>query len=168
MNLRRSPRWAAWLLNRLANESLAGDLTEEFQNGRSRAWFLRQVVFVVLSAAKNPCVNLSALLMAWMIQVFAFGSLLKIFRPQPFSWSLALIWGGLFVGGVLLARAPLIDFWRKIVCHFGNLIALDAACVLLDLPSGRHYWLNSFFPINFMLISYCITHFLKAFRRPVS
>jgi len=46
MTKRRPPALAAWLLKRLgiadANEPLVGDLTEEFQNGRSASWYWRQ------------------------------------------------------------------------------------------------------------------------------
>jgi signal peptidase I len=42
------PRFATWLLERVGSsyrrEALAGDLVEEFQKGRSRFWFWRQVL----------------------------------------------------------------------------------------------------------------------------
>lgn len=51
MSLRRPPALADWLLDRLGNTrqnaALAGDLLEEFRNGRSAAWYWRQTVVVV-------------------------------------------------------------------------------------------------------------------------
>jgi hypothetical protein len=48
MTERKPPSLAAWLLEWLgvsdANEPLVGDLTEEFQNGRSAAWYWRQTL----------------------------------------------------------------------------------------------------------------------------
>jgi hypothetical protein len=45
------PALATWLLRCLASgpnrESLAGDLIERFRNGRSRAWYSRQVIIAV-------------------------------------------------------------------------------------------------------------------------
>jgi hypothetical protein len=46
MSLRTPPRVATWLLKRFGPEyqrdSLLGDLFEEYQRGRSRAWYWRQ------------------------------------------------------------------------------------------------------------------------------
>jgi hypothetical protein len=45
------PRIATWLLERLGpdyrNESLSGDLFEEYQQGRTRAWYWRQAVVAI-------------------------------------------------------------------------------------------------------------------------
>ena len=47
--VRRPPRLASWLLEQLApgNDPLRGDLEEEFANGRTGAWYWRQVVAAV-------------------------------------------------------------------------------------------------------------------------
>jgi hypothetical protein len=48
------PRVATWLLARLGSryysESLAGDLIEEYQQGRGRIWYWRQVAMAILVA----------------------------------------------------------------------------------------------------------------------
>ncbi len=48
MNATRPPRVATWFLHRLVagpnRESLIGDLVEQYQHGRSAAWFWRQVL----------------------------------------------------------------------------------------------------------------------------
>ena len=51
MNSAKPPRLAAWILQEfgpeLNQEALAGDLNEAFQQGRSKAWYWRQVVAAV-------------------------------------------------------------------------------------------------------------------------
>jgi len=55
MTTRRPPRLAVALLTRHVpdSEALLGDLTEEYQGGRSRLWFWRQVFGAVAVAAMN-------------------------------------------------------------------------------------------------------------------
>ena len=52
MRIRRPPALATWLLDRLGyaaeNPALAGDLLEEFHNGRSPAWYWRQTLTVIV------------------------------------------------------------------------------------------------------------------------
>jgi hypothetical protein len=54
VNSRQPPALAVWLLKRLGvaarNEPLAGDLLEEFRNGRTAAWYWRQT-FMAIAAA---------------------------------------------------------------------------------------------------------------------
>lgn len=51
MNSAKPPRLAAWILQEfgpeLNQEALAGDLNEAFQQGRSKAWYWRQVVAAI-------------------------------------------------------------------------------------------------------------------------
>jgi hypothetical protein len=51
MNSRKLPVLATWLLKRLGiadrNPALAGDLQEEFQSGRSAAWYWRQAFMAI-------------------------------------------------------------------------------------------------------------------------
>ena len=50
MTHRAAPRLASWLLKRLGyeNEPLAGDLLEEFHDGRTAIWYWRQVMTTIL------------------------------------------------------------------------------------------------------------------------
>ena len=52
MNVSQPPRLAAWLLTRLASgprqESLIGDLMEQYQRRRSAAWYWRQVLTAIV------------------------------------------------------------------------------------------------------------------------
>ena len=54
MSERLPPKLASWLLNKYGSpyhgESLAGDLIEQYQEGRSRAWYWRQVGAAILIA----------------------------------------------------------------------------------------------------------------------
>jgi hypothetical protein len=57
MTHRAAPRLASWLLKRLGyeNEPLAGDLLEEFHDGRTAIWYWRQVMTTILWMYRNTC-----------------------------------------------------------------------------------------------------------------
>jgi hypothetical protein len=63
MSERVPPKIAAWLLRKWGSryhaESLAGDLIEQYREGRSRAWYWRQVA-VAVSVAQSHAVRASA------------------------------------------------------------------------------------------------------------
>jgi hypothetical protein len=52
MTIRIPPRMATWLLKHLGpgyrSEALAGDLFEEYQQNRTRAWYWRQTAAAIL------------------------------------------------------------------------------------------------------------------------
>ncbi|MHB8814992.1 MAG: hypothetical protein ACYDAE_17205 [Steroidobacteraceae bacterium] len=64
MNRREPPAIAAWLLSRFAptrrSESLLGDLFEEYQTGRSPAWYWRETFVALLIAAHRESRELFA------------------------------------------------------------------------------------------------------------
>ena len=78
------PRAATWLLNRLApgerNGALAGDLVEEYQRRRSRAWYWKQVLIAIAVEAGRD-IRLHKLLVVRAL-VIGFGAL------SLFSWLL--------------------------------------------------------------------------------
>ena len=57
MSASEPPRVATWLLKRLAasgkRESLVGDLIEQYQQGRSRAWYWRQAIAAIFGSIAN-------------------------------------------------------------------------------------------------------------------
>jgi hypothetical protein len=74
MNPTQPPRIAAWLLKRFASgpkrESLIGDLLERYRNGRSRAWFWRQVLSATMTAVvtdirDHKLLDARALVIGW-------------------------------------------------------------------------------------------------------
>jgi hypothetical protein len=62
------PRIATWLLEHLGpgyrNESLAGDLFEEYQQDRTRAWYWREVIAAI-------CIGRAASLRKWLPRLAA-------------------------------------------------------------------------------------------------
>jgi hypothetical protein len=91
MNLRKPPRLASWLLNRLgfpeSNPPLAGDMLEEFQSGRSRAWYWRQTIGVIAARARNNARDsrdgLIAVFFGWFAQAIIAGILWRFHLPSP-------------------------------------------------------------------------------------
>src|SRR5438477_11212175 len=71
----RPPRLADWLLRRLASgpkqPSLIGDLHEQYQRGRSAAWYWRQTVRAVAASVvwdlrHHPLLAVRAVVLAYM------------------------------------------------------------------------------------------------------
>jgi len=65
---RRPPALAVWLLDRLGytrqNAALAGDLLEEFRNGRSAGWYWRQALAVIADGFPRQMAALAPYLLA--------------------------------------------------------------------------------------------------------
>ena len=63
MTVPKPPILATWLLRRLNSgyhtDSLAGDLIEEYARGRSRAWYWRQVLIVILNSIRRAAAALT-------------------------------------------------------------------------------------------------------------
>lgn len=57
MKVSQPPAVATWVLKRLAlgerQESLIGDLIEQYRQGRSTSWYWRQVLMAILVSATN-------------------------------------------------------------------------------------------------------------------
>jgi len=75
MTMRTPPGIATWLLLRLGSDryagSLAGDLCEEYQNGRSRAWYWQQVALSIFLAHTGPLRTAVLKIMDCIVAIFA-------------------------------------------------------------------------------------------------
>lgn len=62
MTMREPPRLAAWLLRRIAtgarSEPLLGDLHEEYQTGRTSAWYWRETIVALLVFTRRDVLTL--------------------------------------------------------------------------------------------------------------
>ena len=91
MTLKPAPRAATWFLNRFGSntedESMMGDLIEQYQRGRGSIWYWRQVLSIVFAAMVQDCRRNKWNVLVGLIH----------------SWC---VWGGLQItaGIVLLAR----------------------------------------------------------------
>lgn len=79
MTLRKPPAIAAWMLQRMTpgnyNDALAGDLLEEFRQGRPLRWYWRQAIAaVVLERSRDLCRQWPAIIFAalWALAAPAF------------------------------------------------------------------------------------------------
>jgi hypothetical protein len=77
---------ACWLMDRLGvSEAVAGDLVEQFQEGRSLAWFWRQtfgaiVTGIVNDVRRHPFLVLRAVLVGLLLRQ---GSIVLLARAEP-------------------------------------------------------------------------------------
>jgi hypothetical protein len=107
----RPPRLATWLLrcSGLAEENipLAGDLMEEFQNGRSAAWFWRQTLVAIATSAGRNARRfhryLLAIVAGWTAQA---GIAIVLWRFHVPSTLHGLAWGIVALLGVILIVLP--------------------------------------------------------------
>ncbi len=98
---RSPPRLAVWMLMRLLRgprcEALIGDLTEEYRNGRSRAWYWRQALWsMAADLREHPPSRLGlGALRLLMIACLLIGASLDwkwpvfLFALDPIWWFLA-------------------------------------------------------------------------------
>lgn len=142
------PRLAVWLLEHcgpeLNQEALAGDLNEAFQQGRSKAWYWRQVLAAVRWGALFYVLLCSAFV-AWLVTSPALGHT-SFFLSWPVDMAIAtVIYCASFfvpriIGGRLRALVVLL-----IAAFFGLLWRYR--------PDLAHYWIFFWFvAANFLSI----------------
>lgn len=127
MRRAQPPFLAAWVLQHLppgkSNEALTGDLFEEFRNGRSTAWYWRQVVTAVATTCLRDIFEhrtvfafaalWSMLTPAWVLIV---ANVEKHFNFYARIGQMAWPWGNICDWGVLLL-ANLFFIWTGIVLY---------------------------------------------------
>lgn len=115
MTTRKPPKLAAWLLQSLGgNGPLAGDLREDFQNGRSTGWYWRQSLWAVASGLGRGFWVLRFYFLAFSLGFAAQAAVAFVlwrlsWPPQLHGWPLAAVW-------VLYAAwlsEPFWNPWRK-------------------------------------------------------
>jgi len=98
MTLRQPPQFAGRLLNRLVpaqdHDALLGDLCEEYQRGRSVAWYCLQILAAIIVRSlkdlrANPLVAARAIITGLLAQMFllsAFSPLQSVLTGAGFMW----------------------------------------------------------------------------------
>ena len=117
MRTSRPPIIAAWILDRFGSspetDVIAGDLLEEYQQGRSRLWYWREVTVAILTGTwpevrQHSLSLLGAIAMGWILDLawhsvitpFAYSLIDRyVFSSPRDAWQFAF--------GVFLVEAPL-------------------------------------------------------------
>lgn len=99
MRAHRPPALATWLLERLGSdprsEQIVGDLMEQYANGRTRAWYWRQVTAAILvsfveQVSSHKLLALRALLVGWLTWDFLREGTVMALRATVNPWSMRL------------------------------------------------------------------------------
>jgi hypothetical protein len=97
MRSRQAPATATWLLERFhcgsRSDSLTGDLIEEYQRGRSRVWYWKQVVIAIVVSfctgiRAHSLLTLRAMATGWAVW-YSYASLKSWLFSQAFFQTLA-------------------------------------------------------------------------------
>ena len=135
--MRKLPAVATALLSRIApqDESLLGDLAEEYQAGRSRVWYWRQVLSAVATATlhgvgMHPLRAVSSVVIGW-------GSLLLLFvafGDRTANGIAGLVWGW-------DRQAAYASGWWwpfQVTAAFVSYAGFALSAVVVVRVSGRH------------------------------
>jgi hypothetical protein len=129
MTMKDPPRIASWMLEHLTfgskSEALAGDLLEEFRQGRSIAWYWRQVVAAILiglaSLLRTQWIGISYAIL-WAIPSPAFFGLAvpKLMALPLFVQRWKLAWPYSTICDLLLYYGShFLYLWLALVLYFG-------------------------------------------------
>jgi hypothetical protein len=140
------PALAAWMLDHLTpgrqNLALAGDLHEEFCNGRSAVWYWRQAVSAIAIGLLLKCrYLLSAVIFAavWTAPLPAawFYMLRHTEGTRLFAWVIQLDWPYSALGDMALAEGPqLLLVWAGLVVFLGLNFLKTRNANVARLPYG--------------------------------
>lgn len=115
---RRPPALAVWLLDRLGytrqNAALAGDLLEEFRNGRSAGWYWRQTLAVIAAGFSQHLASIAPYVLAvsagFAVQFSLSYALWSLGWPPAVrgsGWAKAGLWTLMQAAGWFAAAAPM-------------------------------------------------------------
>jgi len=115
----RPPAVASALLKRIAgqHDALVGDLEEQFRNGRSRTWFWRQTLGIVVNRCLHEHVCATCLVFAALV----------IGTGSTVGW-----WGTRFAVPVLLGLV--LTSWKMWRLHRTSLVILYITSIALVSP----------------------------------
>ena len=109
--MRYPPAFGAWLLARVADEALAGDLTEEYAAGQSRLWYWREVMLAALVGAvaslrQHKWHTLWATVVAWTFMTGWGVVAANEWRDWHQNDHITMItrWVGYFASGLIVGR----------------------------------------------------------------
>jgi hypothetical protein len=140
------PLLATWMLEHIApgpgNEALAGDLLEEFRQGRSVGWYWRQILAAIAIALSNVILSRIAAMVfttawctvvpAWLLAITgveAHFNLHQRFWQMDWPWSFVCDWG-------LLLLANLAFIWTGIVLYLISSLGSTGNLSLRSLGRG--------------------------------
>ena len=141
--MRQPPRLATWLLNRLdcGNnvESLLGDLVESYRQGRSDAWYWRQVLRAVLTSAchhirSHKLLALRAIVVGYVVSealAYSTGALVSRFvaGDKALLILLPLCGGCSAAGGWVVSRSYPRRWWLPTPPSVGPLLFAYSWCM---------------------------------------
>jgi hypothetical protein len=142
MNSTQPPRLAAWILQyfgpELNQEALSGDLNEAFQQGRSKAWYWRQVLAAIRwGRLLRPLLG-SICLAWWMTFDWSAPSILS--RPAPIAVFATIYFASLLAPSMMRRRLRV-------------LLALLIALIFGFLWHYQHDWANHFWVFFWIVAS---------------
>lgn len=161
--MRRIPGVASWLLDRLGPgvESLSGDLIEEFQAGRSRAWFWRQAFIAMAletgrTLRQHPLLILRGLVVGWLTLRLCYLAGSRLLTRTLGDWLLdrfivwfgsaefPMMWATHFRFWPMMWLANLVAGWMIVRLHRAHagpvLLSCTIALALQSTYAAVAYW----------------------------
>jgi hypothetical protein len=151
MNVSQPSRLATWLLQRWGSgpkpEALTGDLIEQYQRGRSHAWYWRQVLRAILVGAiqdlrDHKLVAVRSLAICWTA-LFFLSSFTEALRRWQFDWTQTPWRSEILRQMWVYYRAPwaiitcagcAVIGWMIVRLHRRNSAAMVILCAMSQLP----------------------------------
>jgi hypothetical protein len=170
MTNRERPQLVTWLLQRLASgpnrESLIGDLTEQYQRGRSVTWYWRQVLTAILVGAArdvrdHKLLAVRALSICWTA-VFFLNSLMGTLR-RSLNWWWTTPWKSEILRQLMIYYSPpfviiacvgfAVTGWMIARLHRDQRAAMVTFCAISMLPWASWWGWEHLAPFECRLVA---------------